>query len=156
MAVKQQNFFKAVIGKALGDVQHLLNEMLVMHIDRAGKIHHVAGVAVRHTRQNQRLLRSLPARLQCHAVGKQHIYVQRQVRSVLLHRAAGHNANLPRRNGVINFRPRQFLVTMLSKMLVAHGAWGWGRLGGGLTGCNLGLNSGLDPRLGDVENRQKY
>ena len=87
MSIEQKDFYKSVIGKALCDVEHLLDEMLVVHIDGAGKIHHMPSIAIRNTGKHKRLLWSPFTCPQRNAGGEQLVNIQRQMRPVLRHTA---------------------------------------------------------------------
>ena len=52
MPIEQQDFFEAVISQRLGDIEHMVHKMLEIVVDRAGKVHHVTGIAIRYDRQD--------------------------------------------------------------------------------------------------------
>ena len=73
----------------------------------------MAGVAISDVRQNFYLVRNFPAGAVGNSSRADEIDVQRQVRTVLLNRAAGDDADLLLIDSVLNFRPGQFFLSML-------------------------------------------
>ena len=90
-----------------------MHEVLEVVVDRAGEVHHVAGVAVGDDRQHEHLVGDLPAGPVGDAARADEIDVERQVRPVLLDGAAGHDADLAQLDGVVDLGPGQFLVAVL-------------------------------------------
>ena len=62
MAVQQNDLFEAVIRQRPCDIQHMVDEVFVVAVDGARKIHHVAGIAVGNNRQHQHFVRDLLSR----------------------------------------------------------------------------------------------
>src|ERR687884_164145 len=61
VAVEEHDLLEAVVGERLGDVEHVVHEVLEVVVDRSGEVHDVAGVAVADGRQHQHLVGGLPA-----------------------------------------------------------------------------------------------
>ena len=53
VAVEDDHLLEAVVGEAFGDAEHVLDKVLVVDIDRTGKIHDVVHVAITDRRQYQ-------------------------------------------------------------------------------------------------------
>ena len=105
VAVEQHDLFEAVVGERPGDVQDLANKGLVVSVDGAGEVHDMAGVAVPHGRQDEHLVGNLAAGPVGDAQRADDVDIERQVRSMLLHGAAGHDAHLAHLDGVVDLRP---------------------------------------------------
>ena len=85
-----------------------------------GKVHHVAGVAVAMGGQQQHLVGDDPAGPAAISVGTDHVDVERQVRPVLLDRAARQDADLAQLDRVVDLGPGEFLVAPLGRGLAGH------------------------------------
>ena len=56
VAVEQDDLLEPVVGERLRDVEHLVDEVLEMGVDRAREVHHVARVAIGDGRQDEQLV----------------------------------------------------------------------------------------------------
>ena len=112
MAIEQDNLLEPVVGQRAGDVEHMMHEVLEVLVDGAGKIHDMAGVAIGNDREDKHLGGDFPAG----AVGDSHraneVDIQGQVVPMLLDRAAGHDADFGKIDGVFDLGPGQFLITV--------------------------------------------
>ncbi len=112
----------------------MVHEVLEVVVDGAGKVHHMPRVAVADGGQHQNLFGHFPARAAGDFGGTDKIDIQRQVRSMLLDGAAGHNAHFAQLDGVVDFGPGQFFVAEFG-LSAAHG----GRDSGGQEGLGDSL-----------------
>ena len=118
--VQQHDLLEAVVGERFRDVEHVIDEMLEVIIDRAGKIHDVPGVAVADRGQHQQFVRDQASGAVSDPGRADDIDIERQMRAVLFHRAARHDADLAHLDGVIDLRPGQLFVAKFSGG-AAHG-----------------------------------
>jgi len=96
VAVEQHDLLEAVVGQRLRDVEHMMHEVLEIVVDGAGEIHDVAGVAVGHDRQHQKLV-GIASRRRGRCRPDDEVDVERQVRAVPARRAPqGRMHTLPR------------------------------------------------------------
>ncbi len=121
VAVEQNDLFEAVVGQRFADVEHAVLKMLEVVVDRAGKIHDMSGVAVRHDRQHFHLVGNLFARSSGNAARADKVHVERQVRAVLFDGAAGDDANLSGVDSVFDFGPSQLFIAIVRQGAIAHG-----------------------------------
>src|SRR5581483_7184476 len=89
-------------------------------VDGAGKIHDVAGVAVANRRQHQHFFRHSPASAASDFGGADNVYVERQVRPMLLYSAAGHDADFSHFDGIVDFGPGQLFIAILGLGTAGH------------------------------------
>ena len=160
MAVQQDDLLEPVVGEALGDVEHVVHEVLEVGVDRAGKVHHVAGVAVGDDRQHAASCRGSSGRRRGRSrSGQIEIDVERQVRPVLLDGAARQDADLAQLDRVVDLGPGQFLVTIFGRGSAWHGLL----LGDGrfwrqvkevrLAGCDNGFQQTVAPDTNPTRER---
>ena len=112
MPIQKDDLLESVIGQRPSHVEHLFDERRIIRVDRSRKIHHVPGVTVRDMGKDQYLVGEFPSGSICDPARADQIHVQRQVVSMLLDRTTRKNANLAKIDGVIDFRPGQFLVSI--------------------------------------------
>ncbi len=62
VAVQEDDLLEPVVGEALGDVEHAVDEVLEVGVDGPGEVHDVPGVAVVIGGQDQHLVGNVPAR----------------------------------------------------------------------------------------------
>ena len=114
MAVQQDDLLEAVVGEALGDVEHAVHEVLEMGVDRARKVHHVAGVAIAMGRQHQHLLGDDPARARGRSRSGQITSTSSGKCGPCCSTAPhGSDADFAQIDRVVDLGPGQFLVTLL-------------------------------------------
>ena len=121
VAIEQDDFFKAVIGQRARDIEHMLHKVLKVIVDRARKVHHVAGVTVGHDRQHQYLFGCPFPCSGCDSAGTDQVDIQRQMRTVLLNGSTGQDADFTEVDGVIDLRPGEFLVSVFGYSSTTHG-----------------------------------
>ena len=110
MAVEQQDFLETVVSQRFRDVEDVVDEMFVLVVDGAGKIHHMARVPVRNGGQHEHFVGNLPAGAARDLGRADDIHIERQMGAVLFDRAARHNADFAQIDGVIDFGPGKFFV----------------------------------------------
>ena len=98
-----------VVGQTLADIEHVLDEVLEVNVDRAREVHHVVDVAIAHRRKNETDLRPQPRRSRRHRVGAKMIDLQRQMMAMLLDRAGRDDRDLAQLGGLVDFGPGQFV-----------------------------------------------
>src|SRR5262249_51421127 len=122
--VEQDDFLEAVVGERFGDVEHVVDEMLEMIVNRSWKIHDVARVAITNGGQHEQFVRYQASSAQGDSRGANDVDIQWQMSAVLFHGATGDEANLPQLDGVIDFRQSELLIAEFSGG-AAHGWCGW-------------------------------
>jgi hypothetical protein len=120
VTVQQDDLLEAVVSERCRDVENLFDERVVVRVNRAGKVHHVSGVAVRDSWQHEHLVGVGCSDSVGNRSGTHQVNVQRQVVTVLLDRPARNDANLILLNGIVNFRPREFLVAVFGAGFAGH------------------------------------
>ena len=113
VAVQQDDLLEPVVGERLRDVEHVMHEVLEVVVDRPGKVHHVARVAVGDRREHEHLAGDLATGAERDLGRAEDVDVERQVRPVLLDGAARDDADLPELDRVLDLRPRQLRVAIL-------------------------------------------
>jgi hypothetical protein len=89
----------------------VINEMLEMVVDRSREVHDMARIAVANRGQHQQFPGNQPSGAVRDSRGADDIDIQRQMRPVLLDRAAGHEADLVQVDGVVVLGSGEFFVT---------------------------------------------
>jgi hypothetical protein len=121
VAVQEHDLFEAVIGQRLRDVEHVVHEMLEVVVDRAREVHHVPRVAVADGGEDEHLVGDC---LPCASRDPRRaddVDVERQVGAVLLHGAAGYDADFPHLDGVVDLGPGELLVAIFRLGAACHG-----------------------------------
>src|SRR5262249_36629056 len=116
----EDDLLEAVICEALGNVEDPLDEVLEMGVDGSGKVHDMAGVAVAVGGKQKHLFGDDRARAACNSGWADDVNVERQVRPVLLDRAAGEHADLAEFDRVVDLGPGEFLVAPLGFCPAGH------------------------------------
>src|SRR6185369_1942784 len=98
----------------------VMDEMFKVMIDGSGKIHHMTGITVADGREHEDFVGNLSSGAARDFGWTNDVYVQRQVRSVLFHRATRHDADFAQFDSIINLRPGQFFVTMFLTRSSSH------------------------------------
>ena len=87
--------------------------MVVVVVDGAGKIHHVARVPVTNRGQHENLVGYLPAGAARNLGRADDIHIERQMWAMLFDRTTRHDADFAQIDGVVDLRPGEFFVTEL-------------------------------------------
>ena len=114
MPVQQNDLLEAVVGERLRDVEDMVDEVLKVVVDRAGKIHDVTGVAITDGGQHEQLVGHQPPGAVRDPGRADNIDIEREMRAVLFDRAARHDADLAQFDGVVDLRPGEFFVAEFS------------------------------------------
>ena len=77
VAVDDDHLLEAVIGQTLGNAEDVLDKVLVVDVERAGEVHHVARVSVAHGWQDQHFFWSLLTCSQCDLGRANKVHIQR-------------------------------------------------------------------------------
>src|SRR5262249_55559441 len=89
-------------------------------VDGAGEVHHVAGVAVAHGRQDQQFIWDVPAGAAGDLGGADDVHVERQGRGGVLDRPAPGGADLAAVDGVVDVGPGEFFVAVFLGGAAGH------------------------------------
>ena len=109
MAVDDDHLLEAVVSQALADVEHVLDKMLEVNVQRAGKVHDMMHIAVTDRRQHEPDLGPTARRFGRHGRRAQVVDLERQVVAVLLDRAGRQDRDLPQRDGFVHLGPGQLV-----------------------------------------------
>lgn len=77
VAIEEENFFEAVVSERFCDVEHVIDEMLEVIVDRAREIHDVPCVAIANGRQNKEFVWNQAAGAERNSGGANDIDIER-------------------------------------------------------------------------------
>src|SRR5438093_2737118 len=112
MSVEQQDFLEAVVSQRFRDVEDMVDEVIIVIVYGAGKIHHVARVAVANGGKHQHLVRNQSAGATRNLGRADDIDIERQMGTMLFDRATRQDADFAQIHGVIDLRPGKLFVTI--------------------------------------------